>query len=74
MTDDEPGPNRMVHKPRACETEAAWFEQPYQRPSGQVIDSDISTEDISKYQNLIWNQPHDRMVPGYGKKYTVVTA
>lgn len=72
LTDDEPGPSRSVFRPSACSVEAAWFNQPFHRPSDQVINSDIPQECLLKFQGLIWNSPHDRMVPGYGRKLILV--
>ncbi|CAG5123457.1 unnamed protein product [Candidula unifasciata] len=66
LTDDEPGPSRSVFRPSVCSMEAAWFNQSFQRPSDQVINSDIPQDCLLKFQELIWNSPHDRMVPGYG--------
>uniref|UniRef100_A0A2C9LSL0 SWIM-type domain-containing protein n=1 Tax=Biomphalaria glabrata TaxID=6526 RepID=A0A2C9LSL0_BIOGL len=63
---DQPGPVRLVHNPSACEFEAQWFEQPFNKPSDQVVCSDIPEKYLKGFKDLIWNQPHDRMVPGYG--------
>ncbi|XP_012942582.1 uncharacterized protein LOC101858211 [Aplysia californica] len=64
--EDQPGPPRAKFKPSACSYEANWFNEPYEQPTKQVINCEIPQEYIQKFQDLIWNHPHDRMVPGYG--------
>ncbi|XP_059172535.1 uncharacterized protein LOC131953394 [Physella acuta] len=66
LADDEPGPTRSVYRPSACAYESHWFEQPFVRPSEQVVDSSIPEKFLDIFKDLIWNKPHDRMVPGYG--------
>ncbi|RUS72756.1 hypothetical protein EGW08_019474, partial [Elysia chlorotica] len=63
--DDAPGPTRAELKPTTCSHEAAWFKQLFCSPD-EVEDSSIPEECVEKFQDLIWNTPHDRMVPGYG--------
>lgn len=72
MVDDEPGPTRLVYRPTACAYESQWFEQPFVRPSEQVVDSSIPEKFLNIFQDLIWNKPHDRMVPGYGNHFTLL--
>ncbi|GFO35737.1 Zinc finger protein [Plakobranchus ocellatus] len=64
--DDAPGPTRAELKPSVCSQEATWFSQLFPSPDDQVIDSSIPKEQVEAFQDLIWNKPHDRMVPGYG--------
>ena len=64
---DKPGPSRAEFKPSAVSHEAKWFNEPYDKPDNQVIDSTIPEALVKTFQDLAWNSPHDRMVPGYGK-------
>ncbi|GFR67342.1 hypothetical protein ElyMa_003703300 [Elysia marginata] len=67
--DDIPGPTRAELKPSVCSHEEAWFKQAFCSPD-EVIDSSIPEEHVKNFQDLIWNTPHDRMVPGYGNFYS----